>query len=84
MLSNLFDSRGSLTNFRGCFLIRQIRVFLYNDEHDVIKIFNIKEDFIMSINKNELTKEMIAYVKALRNNGEKVMGITEESEVFVG
>ena len=31
-----------------------------------------------------LTKDMIAYVKALRNNGEKVMGITDESEVFVG
>ena len=26
--SNLFDSRGSLTNFRGCFFVWKIEVFL--------------------------------------------------------
>ena len=32
----------------------------------------------------EITEEMIAYVKALRDKGEKVIGVTDRSEVIVG
>ncbi|MGX8773610.1 MAG: aminotransferase class I/II-fold pyridoxal phosphate-dependent enzyme [Bacillota bacterium] len=32
----------------------------------------------------EITEEMIAYVKALRDGGEKVIGLTDRSEVIVG
>jgi len=32
----------------------------------------------------EITEEMISYVKALREDGEKVMGITDQGEVVVG
>lgn len=32
----------------------------------------------------EITEEMIAYVKALRDDGEKVIGLTDKSEVIVG
>lgn len=32
----------------------------------------------------EITEEMIAYVKALRHKGEKVIGVTDRSEVIVG
>ena len=32
----------------------------------------------------EITEEMIAYVKALRDKGEKVIGVTDRSEVVVG
>ena len=35
--SNLFDSRGSLTNFRGCFFVRKIAVLLIKDWYDIIK-----------------------------------------------
>lgn len=32
----------------------------------------------------EITEDMISYVKALRNDGEKVMGITDQGDVVVG
>ena len=32
----------------------------------------------------EITEEMITYIKALRDGGEKVIGLTDKSEVIVG